>query len=90
MTSSDGRRPRARPWSSPPRSRTRAVIMGVHQVGHSLKAELGVLETYDMTLEMAVAKLMWALAQTKDPAEVTRYFYTPVANDILRVPGESL
>ena len=25
-----------------------------------------------------------------DPAEVTRYFYTPVANDILRVPGESL
>lgn len=25
MTSSDGRRPRARPWSSPPRSRTRAV-----------------------------------------------------------------
>ncbi len=26
----------------------------------------------------------------KDPAEVTRYFYTPVANDILRVPGESL
>ena len=48
------------------------------------------METYDMTLEMAVAKLMWALAQTKDPAEVTRYFYTPVANDILRVPGESL
>ena len=48
------------------------------------------METYDMTLEMAVAKLMWALAQTKDPAEVTRYFYPPVANDILRVPGESL
>ena len=64
--------------------------LGVYQVGHSLKAELGVLETYDMTLEMAVAKLMWALAQTKDPAEGTRYFYTPVANDILRVPGESL
>ena len=64
--------------------------LGIYQVGHSLKADLGVMETYDMTLEMAVAKLMWALAQTKDPAEVTRYFYTPVANDILRVPGESL
>lgn len=60
--------------------------LGIYQVGHSLKADLGVMETYDMTLEMAVAKLMWALAQTKDPAEVTRYFYTPVANDILRVP----
>ena len=64
--------------------------LGIYQVGHSLKADLGVMETYDMTLEMAVAKLMWALAQTKDPAEVTRYFYTPVANEILRVPGESL
>lgn len=60
--------------------------LGIYQVGHSLKADLGVMETYDMTLEMAVAKLMWALAQTKDPAEVTKFFYTPVANDILRVP----
>ena len=36
--------------------------LGIYQVGHSLKADLGVMETYDMTLEMAVAKLMWALA----------------------------
>ena len=62
----------------------------VYHVGGHLKSTLRLLEAYDMTTEAAVAKLMWALAQTKDPAEVTRYFYTPVANDILRVPGESL
>ena len=60
--------------------------LAVYSVGHRLKSDLGVLETYDMTLEAAVAKLMWVLAQTKDRAEVSRLFYTPVAGDILTVP----
>ena len=55
----------------------------VYQVGQRLKTTLGVLEAYDMTTESAYAKLMWILAQTSDPAEVKRMFYTPVGRDIL-------
>ena len=36
-----------------------------------------------MTTEAMVAKLMWALALTKDPKELNELFYTPVAKDIL-------
>ena len=39
-----------------------------------------------MTTEAAVAKLMWALAQSRDSGEVGRLFYTPVAQDILGRP----
>ena len=34
-----------------------------------------------------LAKLMWLLARTKDQAEVSRLFYTPVAGDILWTAG---
>ena len=57
--------------------------LAVYSVGHRLKSDLGVLESYDMTLEAAVAKLMWILAQTRDRAKVRALFYTPVAGDIL-------
>lgn len=60
--------------------------LAVYNVGHRLKTDLGVLESYDMTTEAAVAKLMWALAQTKDRREVAKLFYTPVAQDILGLP----
>ena len=61
--------------------------LAVYNVGHRLKSDLGVLESYDMTLEAAVAKLMWALAQTREPAQVAALFYTPIAGDILALPG---
>lgn len=57
--------------------------LGVYHVGHRLKGVPGVVEAYDMTTEAVTAKLMWILGQTKDPAEVQRLFYTPVAHDIL-------
>ena len=57
--------------------------LSVYSVGHRLKENRGVLEAYDMTSEAALAKIMWILAQTKDPAEVERRFYTPVGNDML-------
>ena len=57
--------------------------LSVYSVGHRLKESRGVLEAYDMTSEAALAKIMWILAQTKDPAEVERLFYTPVSNDML-------
>ena len=34
----------------------------------------GVIQTFDMTTEAAVTKLMWALGQTEDPKEVVRFF----------------
>ena len=57
--------------------------LGVYKVGHALKGAPGVLEAYDMTTEAVTAKLMWALAQTRQPDGIKRLFYTPVANDIL-------
>ena len=36
-----------------------------------------------MTTEAALAKMMWILDRTKEPEEVSRLFYTPVAHDIL-------
>ncbi len=57
--------------------------LGVYHVGHRLKNDLGVLEAYDMTTESVFAKLMWILAQTRDPDAVARMFYAPVAGDIL-------
>ena len=63
--------------------------LSVYSVGHRLKSDLGVLESYDMTLEAVVAKLMWCLAQTRDSGEVARLFYTPVAGDILCLPEDA-
>lgn len=57
--------------------------LSVYHVGNRLKHTLRVLEAYDMTTEAALAKLMWALARTRQPEEVRTLFYTPVANDIL-------
>ena len=57
--------------------------LSVYSVGHSLKDNPRVLEAYDMTTEAAYAKIMWILAQTKDPEEIGRLFYTPVSHDIL-------
>ena len=36
-----------------------------------------------MTLEAAVTKLMWILAQTREPEEVRRLLYTTVNRDML-------
>ena len=57
--------------------------LSVYSVGSRLKSDLGVLEAYDMTVEAALAKLMWILPQTKEPAAVRALFYTPVACDLL-------
>jgi L-asparaginase len=55
----------------------------VYSVGTRLKGDPHILEAYDMTTEAALAKIMWILGQTKDPEEVNRLFYTPVAHDML-------
>ena len=41
------------------------------------------MESFDMTLESTVTKLMWILGQTKDPAEIRKLFNTTVSFDML-------
>lgn len=57
--------------------------MTVYKVGKSLKEKYGFIESYDMTLEAVVAKLMWILAITKTPYKVKRMFYRNIVDDIL-------
>ena len=57
--------------------------LSVYHVGTAIKRSLPVLEAYDMTTEAVTAKLMWILGQTKEPKQVAKLFYTPIANDIL-------
>ena len=52
-------------------------------MGTRLKGNPHILEAYDMTTEAVLAKIMWILGRTKDPEEVNRLFYTPVAHDML-------
>ena len=55
--------------------------LGVYEVGHAYAQKDGILRGDDMTTEALVAKTMWALGQTHDPAEVARLFYQPVNHD---------
>lgn len=57
--------------------------MSIYEVGKNIKKEFGLLEAYDMTLEAAVTKIMWILAQTRDPAQIRRLFYKTINRDIL-------
>lgn len=57
--------------------------MSVYEVGRTIKQEFGLLESYDMTLEATVTKLMWILGQTRDAKEVRRLFYQTINRDIL-------
>lgn len=57
--------------------------MSVYEVGKYAKSRFGFLETYDMTLEAAVTKLMWILSETTEKKEVERLFYTTVNFDLL-------
>lgn len=63
--------------------------LSVYDVGFRLKNDLHLLEAYDMTTEAVLAKLMWILAQTREPEQIRRLFYTPVSRDLLyRIPED--
>ena len=57
--------------------------MSVYQVGQQVKEKYHLLEAYNMTLEAATAKLMWALGRSRDPAAVRELFYRPVQHDMI-------
>lgn len=55
--------------------------LGVYEVGHVYAERDGILRGDDMTTEALVAKTMWALGQTREPAELSRLFYQEVNHD---------
>ena len=57
--------------------------MTIYEVGRGIKKNFGIIEAYDMTFEATVTKLMWILAQTKDPETIRKFFYTTINKDIL-------
>lgn len=57
--------------------------MSVYEVGQKIKNAFGLIESYDMTLEATVTKLMWILGQTSEPARVKELFYQTIGRDIL-------
>lgn len=57
--------------------------LSVYQVGQRVKERYHLLETYDMTLESTVTKLMWAMGQSSDPKTFRRLFCTTVNYDLL-------
>ena len=60
--------------------------LGVYEVGRDYADHPGILHGGDMSTEALVAKTMWALGQTDDPAELRRLFYQVVNYD--RLPEE--
>lgn len=62
--------------------------ISLYQVGNLIKKTTGILESYDMTSEACLSKLMWVLAQTSDSQEIKKLFYTPVSHDINQTEPE--
>ena len=65
---------------------TQAMLEGsdiqLYEVGKRVQANSQILETCDMTVEAAVAKLMWILPLAQKYEDVKKLFYTPVNYDI--------
>ena len=57
--------------------------LSVYQVGKHVKERYRLLETYDMTLEATVVKLMWAMGQSDDPESIRKLFCATVNYDML-------
>ena len=57
--------------------------LSVYQVGKHVKDRYHLLESYDMTLEATVVKLMWAMGQSDDPESIRKLFCTTVNYDLM-------
>ncbi len=57
--------------------------MNVYQVGRGWKNRFELLESYTMTYESIITKLMWILPQTKADEEVRKLFYKTVNYDLI-------
>ncbi len=54
----------------------------VYEVGQKALSYAHVLQTYDMTPEAAIMKMMWILSQSSEVDMVKRLFYTPIHGDL--------
>lgn len=57
--------------------------MSVYRVGRGWKNRFELLESYSMTYESIITKLMWILAITKEDEEVKKLFYKTVNYDLI-------
>lgn len=57
--------------------------MNVYRPGRGLKNRFDLLESYLMTYESIIAKMMWILAQTKQDERIRELFYTTVNYDLI-------
>ena len=57
--------------------------MNVYRVGRGLKNRFDLLESYSMTYESIITKLMWILAIAKNDDEVRELFYKTVNYDLI-------
>ena len=57
--------------------------MNVYRVGRGWKNRFELLESYSMTYESIITKLMWILAITKEDEEVKKLFYKTVNYDLI-------
>ena len=57
--------------------------MDIYQVGRGWKDRFDLLESYSMTYESIITKLMWILAKTKDDAEIREMFYKNINYDLI-------
>lgn len=57
--------------------------MSIYRVGRGFKEKFSILESYDMTYESILTKLMWILGQTNDPQEIRTLFYKSVNYDLI-------
>ena len=48
-----------------------------------MKDHFPIMEAYNLTLEAAVTKLMWALGETNDPDRIRELFYRTVQFDLI-------
>lgn len=69
---------------------TQAMLEGsdalLYEVGKNAVMKYGMLQSYDMTVEAVMTKLMWLLGRGLSTEEIKRAFYEPVAQDILLQP----
>lgn len=57
--------------------------MSIYRVGRGLKKRFALLESYDMTYESILTKLMWILGQTENPDEIRSLFYKSINYDLI-------
>ena len=57
--------------------------MDVYQVGRGWKNRFDLLQSYAMTYESILTKLMWILPQTKNDEEIKTLFYKPINYDLI-------